>query len=73
MVSPLKESYQDFTVKFGIVKEEDTELDLSPSGKKSNYILYEIFSGREEMYRKKAAEQNRWGSQDVTLESLGNV
>ena len=31
VINPIKEKYQDFTVKFGIVKPEDTDLDMSPS------------------------------------------
>lgn len=31
VINPVKEKYQDFTVRFGIVKPEDTDLDMSPS------------------------------------------
>lgn len=31
VINPVKENYQAFTVKFGIVKPEDTDLDMSPS------------------------------------------
>jgi hypothetical protein len=36
MQSPLKENYQDFTVKYGIVKPIESNLVSSPSAEKSN-------------------------------------
>jgi len=37
--SPMKEKYQDYIVRFGIIKEEETDLDMSPNGKKSTSNL----------------------------------
>ena len=54
--SPMKERYQDFTVKFGIVKPEDSELNMSPSAEKSKKHFKFIYDlGRREMYKYREA------------------